>query len=379
VLVHLRIRRIAGGTLLGAGVLGTSVTGLLCAAHPAAAAAALAAVQSAVTCTTTGLTACVSATNTSSGIGILGTSNTGSGMRGTSTFNNGVQGQSNTGLGVLGQSTSGFAGVAGTSPSTGVIGFGSVGVYGLVPGAGYGIFGNAPAGSGVRADGNSGIALRAASKNSGTAVDVFSESGNGLLAKGFGAAGGVGVVALGGNVSLKGTAPVDGFPLRLTNANGNVVFSVDGAGNVLYAGAFSSTARTLSGATVTAFNSKTTLPVVEDSGTAQLVAGTAAVPLDPNFASTIDAKTGYRVFLTPGGDTHGLFVAATTPSGFVVRESRGGRATVSFDYRIVATALGQSGQRMAVTTGMPRVSLPLVRQIQPLRHAAPATLQSASH
>ena len=51
--------------------------------------------------------------------------------------------------------------------------------------------------------------------------------------------------------------------------------------------------------------------------------------------------------LTPRGDTHGIFVAAMTADSFIVRESHGGHATVSFDYRILATALGQAGQRMA--------------------------------
>jgi hypothetical protein len=55
------------------------------------------------------------------------------------------------------------------------------------------------------------------------------------------------------------------------------------------------------------------------------------------------------VFLTANGDTHGLFVARKTAVGFAVHENEGGRSTVSFDYRIVATALGHAGQRMAVT------------------------------
>jgi hypothetical protein len=86
----------------------------------------------------------------------------------------------------------------------------------------------------------------------------------------------------------------------------------------------------------------------------------------------IDAKSAYRVFVTPRGDTRGLFVALTTASGFIVRESQGGRATVSFDYRIVATALGQAGQRMAVTSAAlaaPRATLPVLpkmKRVQPL-------------
>jgi hypothetical protein len=43
---------------------------------------------------------------------------------------------------------------------------------------------------------------------------------------------------------------------------------------------------------VTAFSPQTTLPTVEDTGTAQLVGGSAAVRLDPVFAASIDARSG---------------------------------------------------------------------------------------
>jgi hypothetical protein len=99
---------------------------------------------------------------------------------------------------------------------------------------------------------------------------------------------------------------------------------------------------------VRSYSAKTSMPIVEDFGTAQLNVGAAAVALDPTFASSIDSHAGYRVFLTPNGDTRGLYIAAKSPAGFVVRETGGGHGTLSFDYRIVATAAGQSGQRMAV-------------------------------
>ena len=42
------------------------------------------------------------------------------------------------------------------------------------------------------------------------------------------------------------------------------------------------------------------------------------------------------MFLTPLGDTRGLYVSAKSPRSFTVRETQGGRATLAFDYRIVA-------------------------------------------
>jgi len=63
-------------------------------------------------------------------------------------------------------------------------------------------------------------------------------------------------------------------------------------------------------------------------------------------------SAAYRVFLTPNGDTCGLFVQKKTLQGFIVPESQGGRSTVTFDYRIVATPLGQLGRRMSAATGI---------------------------
>ena len=124
------------------------------------------------------------------------------------------------------------------------------------------------------------------------------------------------------------------------------------------------------------YSAKSTLPTVEDTGTAALVRGAAVVRLDPTFAASVDPNASYRVFLTPNGDTRGLFVATKTPSGFVVREAQAGHASVSFDYRIVATALGQAGQRMAplVAPVAPRASAPPVAkrpQVAPPAFARP--------
>jgi hypothetical protein len=55
----------------------------------------------------------------------------------------------------------------------------------------------------------------------------------------------------------------------------------------------------------------------EDFGEAQLVDGEADVPLDPEFAALIVVE-GYHVFVTPYGDSNGLFVAERGRSGFRV-------------------------------------------------------------
>ena len=84
----------------------------------------------------------------------------------------------------------------------------------------------------------------------------------------------------------------------------------------------------------------------EDFGSGQLRDGVAEVTLDSTFALASNTEPGYHVFLTPNGDCEGLFVAQKTATGFQVRELRGGKSNISFDYRIVAKRRGYESQRM---------------------------------
>jgi hypothetical protein len=77
------------------------------------------------------------------------------------------------------------------------------------------------------------------------------------------------------------------------------------------------------------------------------------------------------VFLTPDGDSNVLYVTQKSPAGFLVCESRGGRSTLSFDYRIIAKPVDDDAQRLAVA---PSDRVPDVAQ-RPLRAEHPATTQ----
>jgi hypothetical protein len=161
-------------------------------------------------------------------------------------------------------------------------------------------------------------------------------------------------------------AGTGGYPLEASSANssGTVTgfFYVDGGGSVHYTGTLQSYAHTRNGANVTAYETKSTQASVEDSGTAQLVAGSAVVHLDPAFAQSIDLSSAYRIFLTPNGDTRGLYVAQKTPTAFIVRETQGGHGTFAFDYRILATAAGHAAERMtAVTPAVQAQAFPMLR------------------
>jgi hypothetical protein len=51
------------------------------------------------------------------------------------------------------------------------------------------------------------------------------------------------------------------------------------------------------------------------------------------------------VFVTPLGDSAGLYVATTTPASFTVREQGGGKASVGFSYRVVGKRKDLNGKR----------------------------------
>ncbi len=88
----------------------------------------------------------------------------------------------------------------------------------------------------------------------------------------------------------------------------------------------------------------------EDFGTGQLTNGAARLRLEPLFAQTVNASAGYHVFLTPRGDSRGLYVTNLTPSGFEVREQGGGTSNTEFDFRIVAKRKGYEALRLNPVT-----------------------------
>jgi hypothetical protein len=88
----------------------------------------------------------------------------------------------------------------------------------------------------------------------------------------------------------------------------------------------------------------------EDFGTGKLSSGVATVMLDATFRQTVNTGMSYHVFLTPEGNCRGLYVTRKTPRGFEVRELRGGKSNVRFDYRIVARRKGFEAIRLADMT-----------------------------
>jgi hypothetical protein len=114
--------------------------------------------------------------------------------------------------------------------------------------------------------------------------------------------------------------------------------------------------RNSNGQHVLTYASESAAATIEDVGTGRMSGGVANVQIDPAFASVMDGKW-YCVFLTPLGDTRGLYVSMKTPSAFQVRETEHGRSTLEFDYRIVAHPLDAENDRLPIAPAIkpPRV------------------------
>jgi hypothetical protein len=108
-----------------------------------------------------------------------------------------------------------------------------------------------------------------------------------------------------------------------------------------------------SGVSRIAYGAREAAPEIEDTGEGTLTGGRGEVAFDPAFADSIDPRRSYRVLLTPDGDCKGLYVASKSPGGFTVRELQGGRSSLAFDYRVVATPADESGTRLAAVALLP--------------------------
>jgi hypothetical protein len=164
------------------------------------------------------------------------------------------------------------------------------------------------------------------------------------------------------------TSPTAGvFLTRGEMVGGQCV--IDTSGNLMCTGSKSAVVSVDSGRKVALYAVESPENWFEDFGSGQLSSGTVHVALEPSFSNTINA-TEYHVFITPRGDSEGLYVTNATPSGFDVRESRGGRSNIAFDYRIVAHRKGYENVRLADMTEHFQAPLSKVRN-SPLRFKPP--------
>lgn len=95
----------------------------------------------------------------------------------------------------------------------------------------------------------------------------------------------------------------------------------------------------------------------EDIGESQLVDGKADVSLDPDFAAIVDTA-GYHVFISPYGESKGLYVSHRTHKGFVVQEQHAGKSNIIFSYRVAARRRDIQPERFASIEPVKRVKQP---------------------
>jgi hypothetical protein len=270
-------------------------------------------------------TACVEGNSSASGTyGVYGVATVGTAVQGQTSATNGNSGTSgiSTGTtgsahGVYGRSSNG-QGVYGTSSSNNGVeghstGQGQSGVAGIQPGT------STNSGDGVYSE-------SADTTNIYEALEAKADSANTYIFEGFNATTN-GLCTIDYDAALACTGGADFKTVRTRHANS-------------------------SGQHVLAYAAESASATIDDVGTARMVGGVASVTIDPAFASTIDRNSPYRVFVTPMGDTRGLFVSVKKPSGFEVREAQGGHSTVSFDYRVVARPLDAKNDRLPIAPAL---------------------------
>lgn len=342
--------------------------------------------------------------------GVFGDSSLGFGILGESFTGTGVEGSSE-GDGVVGISTNGLFGMLGESSGTGVDGESSAG--------GVGVFGQSTLSSGIGVEGlGAGIGVQADTTTNSGSIAFFASGQGGELFQGNGTGGPAFYVdnagntvsettmsAYGGLVGecftecpndasvlvamdnsnqlygveanatnsfgiLFGGTGIGGDFLNFVNSKGVGALAAEDNGDLRLAGQiFTHGSCDLGcapangpGKHVVSYMPRESQPSMEDFGEGQLVDGRAYVALDPTFASVIASGVSYLVFLTPEGDSRGLYVTQKSATGFGVRENEGGRSTLTFDWRIVAKPYGDVSPRLPVVVDAyhprPHVALP---------------------
>ena len=292
-----------------------------------------------------------------SGPGVQGNSTSGNGMHGVSASTSGIFGETSSTSGgdaaLYGYSHNSAIGVFGFSPKFGVVGesAGNSATGGLSS-----VFVNGPAA--VWGDTGGGGYAVAGTTDNGTAGEFINNSASqeAMYVGNF----------YGGNSTVA----------TLTGEAGGCTFF--GNGDVLCDGKISSAVVTKDGErAVKTYSVQSTENWYEDAGSGQLVNGVAHVPLEATFGQTANTDVAYQVFLTPGGDSEGLYVTNKTADGFEVHEQHGGHSNIAFDYRIMAKRTGHENERLEdVTERMKKQAEGRARMLRE-NQAAPTTAEAA--
>jgi hypothetical protein len=258
--------------------------------------------------------------------------------------------------------------------------------------SGYGVYGEADGAYGI---GVYGIALEYSYGVNGVAVQpstTGADNGNGAGV--WGDSGDwIGVLATSdtsnasfmlNNSSSDATLLIEnesetGYVFEASGGLGLGYCNMDTKGNITCSGSVGSAYPTSTNRTLSTYAVQATENWYEDIGTAQLTGGSASVHFDPNFMEAVNTSMPYQVFLTPKGDSKGLYVSNEGPNGFEVHESGGGTVTMAFDYRIVAKRKGKESLRMQDITEQQKIlgRRPASRSAtaKPAAHPRPSVIQ----
>lgn len=257
----------------------------------------------------------------------------------------------------------------GTAPSTFAVegrndgnGLGRVGVLGTI---------GAPSDNGTTGNPNpqtSGVT----GLNLNTGSSAYGVIGMADAATGYGVVGqserGIGVYGIShGSYGVVGATTAAGFYgiYGFANTNGSVAFAGGTSNPAAYAAVFGGTVQ-INGPLIVTGAKSAAVPHAdgthrlvycveapeswfEDFGEAKLVAGKADVKLDVDFAGIADMAS-YHVFLTPRGDSKGLYVTNQTAGAFAVREQQNGTSNLTFSWRVVAKRKDIKTDRLAKYT-----------------------------
>jgi hypothetical protein len=293
-------------------------------------------------------------------VGVAGSSFNGLGMQGSSTNNVGIQAMSSNYIGL--QASGGGWGVFASSTGPLGVGVGSSGTaFGMqgFSNTGYGVNGVSTSSAGVYGESTNSIGVLGISPS----VGVQAESSNVAVlatATGTGAAV-IAKVAIGDTSAplylRSGTTDPNDYAIQVQDGNNADIFHFDNGGNIHMAGLLYSQGSCSQGCSrtrrVASYAPRESMPSMEDIGEGQLVAGEAHVRLDPAFANVIDRHASYVVFVSPEGESRGLYVTRKSLAGFTVLENAGGHSTIPFGYRIVARPYGVSAARLPTVDAPP--------------------------
>jgi hypothetical protein len=298
------------------------------------------------------------------GFGVVGSSTNSTGVGGSSTNSVGAGGFSNTSHGVQGISTSGGGVVGFSNSSFGMSGQSTSGVgAGGFSNSSFGVSGQSTSGVGAGGFSNTNTGVQGVSTR-GLGVGGFSTSNFGTFGSStnsFGVRGvstnSIGVSGVGSSIGVAGSGNigVNGFSTSAFGGSFTGPQNTPGAGSLRLVGNIVKTGGEFSEALPHPDGSQRLLyaPLspeswYEDFGRGELVEGRARVEFDPDFAAILGIDDGhYHVFLTPEGDSNGLYVSSRNPTAFEVHEQQGGTSNLTFSYRVVAKRKDGQPERLA--------------------------------